>query len=167
MICACCSYNLLFASVVTVLCTKEMLLKHKLYFVINWSHQCMKISFGKEMCVCIMKAFSIPVQLVKSDADIFCLQGVWLPEHQQQIYKAVKGKYPYIESAVDLDQDVKCNKNPACDSTNLWKLLSCYETNCKNTFGLKFLQCSLMQCYDIFNLLSTECALCVRIAGRR
>lgn len=120
------------------------------------------------MCfICVlMNIYLIHAQLVKSDADVFCLQDVWLPEHQQQIYKAVKGIYSYIASAIDLERDITFNKTPACDSAIFQELLSCTEANCKTVFEAEILPCYLIQCYDILSLLSTECTVCFLIAGR-
>ena len=98
---------------------------------------------------------------------MFCLQEIWLPEQQQQINKTVKGKYPYIVSAIDLERDIKFNKTPACDLANFQILLSCIDTNCRNMSAAETQACSGILCYQALNLLSTECVLCLYVAGRR
>ena len=102
---------------------------------------------------------------MKSSADVLCLQEVELPLHQQEVYKAVRSKFPYIVSAIDLEQNVSVNVTPACDAADLQTALSCSETECNNVTGLDFTHCFLQQCYSILNSLPNECLFCVFIGG--
>ena len=135
--------------------------------MINLPHQSIELH---QLYVCIACVFNetnfVHAQLIKSNADVFCLQEVWLPEQQQQIYHAVKRNYPYIASAIDLEQDIRFNKTPACDFDNLLKFYSCTETNCKNVTEAEIFTCSGIHCYHFLNLLSSECNVCLFVAAR-
>ena len=61
--------------------------------------------------------------------DIFCLQEVFFADVQREIYRALKGKYPYILSAADLSAESESLER-ACEPPELLGVLTCLQTDC-------------------------------------
>ena len=61
--------------------------------------------------------------------DIFCLQEVVQADVQRRIYSALRQKYPYAVSALDLSAEVDSSQ-PACTLEEAGGVQVCTVTNC-------------------------------------
>ena len=120
------------------------------------------------------------MQLLKSSADVFCLQEVWHAEQQREIYDGVKSVYPHIASTI----------NSPCSPKNVYEVLlcameecmneieaSCVKDNCQDTSDIPCIAnvclfeeevqlCFKSNCHDTFTSLPLRCISCLFVYGR-
>lgn len=89
------------------------------------------------------------------DADVVCLQEVWLPEHVSAIDSAVASSYPY-RFAPDPQQ----SSDAFCAPGELDELLTCIEDSCDFTCADAVPTCLFDNCSIDFIGLSKECMRC-------
>lgn len=71
------------------------------------------------------------LQIDSSDVDIFCLQEIFDTGIQRQIYAALKNKYPYSLSALNLSAEGESAER-ACSLEQLQQVGVCAQTQCPN-----------------------------------
>jgi endonuclease/exonuclease/phosphatase family metal-dependent hydrolase len=89
------------------------------------------------------------------DADVVCLQEVWLPEHVAAIDAAVADTFPHrFAPAASQSSDASCDPG-ALDS-----LVSCIEDSCDMTCADAVPDCLFASCGVQFLLLPRDCMRC-------
>lgn len=89
------------------------------------------------------------------DADIVCLQEVWLPEHVSAIEASVGGAYPNRFVPAPLQSD-----DASCAPGELDNLLTCISDSCDFTCADSVPDCLFDSCPIQFIGLSKECMRC-------
>jgi endonuclease/exonuclease/phosphatase family metal-dependent hydrolase len=104
---------------------------------------------------------AIAAALNKQEAEVLCLQEVWLKKDQDLIKEQLKSSYPY--SFVYNSSPVKTPTSPSCNFGNLvgkGKFVNCIANNCfsKESDGLT--SCVLNKCTQALETLKNENKYC-------
>ncbi|MDX9999792.1 MAG: hypothetical protein RBU30_00710 [Polyangia bacterium] len=93
------------------------------------------------------------------EADVVCVQEIWLPEHVTQLSADATEPFPnqiYLEPYPDPNPG-----EPACDATEVEPLLDCFDEHCANATADEIVSCVLDYCRTEFNALSGVCQSCL------
>lgn len=99
-------------------------------------------------------------ELARNDADVLCLQEVWLDEHADALQKGLKAEFPYAFREVTRNDS---NKWLACGPTqwaDVYKLKSCVDTKCKPG-GVSLFECVKDPCATEYAAITDTCKLCL------
>ncbi|MCO4743768.1 MAG: endonuclease/exonuclease/phosphatase family protein [Proteobacteria bacterium] len=92
------------------------------------------------------------------DADVVCLQEVWLPEHIAEVEGAASGfAETYFPEAQQLDFDA-----PACQVDDVQPLIDCMDANCADACADEIPSCLLDNCTLSFVGLEDDCMRCAQ-----
>jgi len=90
------------------------------------------------------------------EADVICLEEVWLPEHEEAIQTAAGDKFPY---AYSIPPEQKFTDQAACTDMEIDPLVSCIEDNCPNLMVVDAI-CVLANCSVELNDLQAQNSVC-------
>lgn len=89
------------------------------------------------------------------DADVVCLQEVWLPDQIAAIEAAVGNAFPHrLVPAAQQESDV------GCQPSELDATLDCVETSCSDPCPDEVVDCLFQSCPFQFGLLPPDCQRC-------
>jgi len=105
-------------------------------------------------------------QLPRIDADLVCLQEVWLEEHWSRIADAAKDSLP---NAVRLNvasrradaTSAATGAKAVCSAREVAPLTQCAKRRCANLSSDALAACVIWQCRSAADRLSPECASCL------
>ena len=99
------------------------------------------------------------IELVSSlDADVVCLQEVWIQADVDAVIDGTKGSFPYSHHVFLKDTTPG---PPACTQTESDRLAACVAEKCPDTPATEIAGCALEFCADEFAALSLDCVACV------
>ncbi|XP_052073206.1 uncharacterized protein LOC127711252 [Mytilus californianus] len=107
--------------------------------------------------------------LLKSEADVMCLNEVWYVDDLIMLQQALQSKFPHSFSTVHNDTSIIMDQQtltkPPCFSIIFQTVFKCFLTQC-NTFSNRREQagCLLLTC-SAARLLSEECLTCVLLSS--
>lgn len=93
------------------------------------------------------------------EADVVCVQEIWLPEHVAQLSADATDTFPnqiFLEPFPDPNPGL-----PSCDASEVAPLLACFEEHCATASADELVSCVLDHCITEFNALSGECQSCL------
>ncbi len=93
------------------------------------------------------------------DADVVCLQEMWLPEHVTELTGAAADAFP--ESHF-LAPSQEVGTDPACAEGELDSLATCLDTSCADVCTDELVDCALSSCTFDFLGLEPTCMRCVQ-----
>jgi endonuclease/exonuclease/phosphatase family metal-dependent hydrolase len=91
------------------------------------------------------------------DADVVCLQEVWLPEDIEALVDGTKAAFPHAHW--ELTTEVASGEPPACTVEEAGPLVECVEENCVDAED--FVGCALASCSAELGAISPGCQACV------
>lgn len=91
------------------------------------------------------------------DADVVCVQEVWLPDQVAAIEAAAADTFPYTAFATPDPDD---RPEPACAETDLAAITACAEANCDTTCVDGLADCLIASCPLPLAALPTDCQRC-------
>jgi len=92
------------------------------------------------------------------EADVMCVQEVWLDDHEQAFIDAAGDAYPH---RLFMEPSPDAGDGPACDGNDLDDLFECYEDNCAGGCIDETADCLLANCPLPFIQLPQECIGCL------
>lgn len=92
------------------------------------------------------------------DADVICVQEVWLPEHVAAFEAAAGEAYPHTLFMADAPDN---GTEAACANDNLDPLFECYDENCADGCIDEVADCLLQNCGLNFLQLGQQCIGCL------
>ncbi len=95
---------------------------------------------------------------VALDADVICVQEVWLPEHIAAFEAAAATDYPHTVFMADAPDG---GSEAACANDDLDPLFTCYADNCADGCFDKVADCLLQNCGGDFLALGDQCIGCL------
>ncbi|KAH3884404.1 hypothetical protein DPMN_008382 [Dreissena polymorpha] len=102
----------------------------------------------------------------KVDADLVCLQEVWIGQDVERMTHALKQQYPYSFSKIHvggvLPSQELARENPPCDTAQLSLFIWCASDNkCMKKKPEKTFQCLQKNCFPFYVQLPQKCITCV------
>lgn len=100
--------------------------------------------------------------LIKTEADVICLQEVWSKKDQELIRRGLRNRYPY--SFIPDSEQHYTKNTPSCGFSDLVgdnKILSCIYDKCINESGEGLSSCVTNKCHSVLDGLTKsnrECA---------
>ncbi|TNE89644.1 MAG: hypothetical protein EP330_10780 [Deltaproteobacteria bacterium] len=92
------------------------------------------------------------------DADVVCLQEVWLPDQVSTVESAASAfPHQYFPEAQQLDFAA-----PACEEADAQGLIDCLQDNCTDICGDELPDCVLSSCAIPFITLEDDCNRCIQ-----
>lgn len=93
------------------------------------------------------------------DADVVCLQEIWLPDQISAVASAATASFPHQHFPDPLPSAT--TGDPACADGELDELIGCAETNCGDTCNDDLVGCVFDNCAIPFISLPKPCMACV------
>jgi endonuclease/exonuclease/phosphatase family metal-dependent hydrolase len=99
------------------------------------------------------------------DADLLCLQEVWLDEHWQRLVAATAASFPHaVRIPADRPHetvDVALPPEAACSAAQVAPIAQCAKRNCAGLVSDRLGACVLGRCRTFTERISDECASCL------
>lgn len=92
--------------------------------------------------------------MAELEADVVCLQEVWLDEHVQALSSALTSRYPYQLTA---DPGQIVTSDAACSDADIVDLVACANTQCDSLSGTELVACVTAQCGSLLTALPSTC----------
>lgn len=100
---------------------------------------------------------AIEADLPDLDADVICLQEVWLPDDIERLVASLSSVYPYNHRSVRASGGGAA----ACTEQEATSLSSCLATNCADVDRDGLPLCAIANCAGAFTEVSAGCQQCI------
>jgi endonuclease/exonuclease/phosphatase family metal-dependent hydrolase len=100
---------------------------------------------------------AIEADLPGLDADVICLQEIWLPENIERLVASLSAEYPYNHRSVR----AAGGGGAACTEQEGASLSSCLAANCAGVDSDGLPLCAIANCAGAFTEVSTACQQCI------
>jgi endonuclease/exonuclease/phosphatase family metal-dependent hydrolase len=95
--------------------------------------------------------------VAQTDADVLCLQEVWLDDDVTLVAAKAKPRYPHAHFAKTVDPAI--GGPPACTPTDAEPLRVCTEKHCQGAASLA--ECALKNCIAQYTATTPKCQTCL------
>lgn len=95
------------------------------------------------------------------DADVICLQELWLPENIERLTETLASEFPYTHQSVRALGGGGGLGGAACTEGEAALLSTCLADNCSGVDGNGLALCAIDRCAGAFTEVSTSCQQCI------